>query len=68
VSGKKGKEQITLLISDDSFAAGEVLAGADGTSRVIHRTNFEQENGRFTLLPGLDPARTIKKTFTIDVK
>jgi serine/threonine-protein kinase len=68
VSNKAGKEQITLLISDESFAAGEVLAGPNGTSRVIHRTSFEQENGRFILLPGLDPARTIKKTFTIDVK
>jgi serine/threonine-protein kinase len=69
VSSKAGKEEIVLLMSDEAFTGGEVLNGAGGTSRVLHRTGFEQaSNGIITLLPGLDPARTIKKTFTINVK
>jgi mono/diheme cytochrome c family protein len=69
VSARPGKEQITLLLSDEQFAAGEVLSGPNGTSRVIHRAGFEQAaNGEITLLPGLDPARTIKKTFVVEVK
>jgi serine/threonine-protein kinase len=67
VSDKPGTEQITLLLSETAFRPGEVLTTASGRSRVVHRT-ATPEKGNAAQPPDLDAARTVKKTFLIEVK
>jgi serine/threonine-protein kinase len=67
VSDRAGTEQITLLLSETAFRPGEVLTTADGRTRVVHRT-ATPDKGNAAGPADLDPARTVKKTFVIDVK
>lgn len=68
VPGTPGKEFITVIASDAPFTGGEVLRGDGVADRVVHPYAFRATTRGIEILSSPEPARTVKKTITIETR
>jgi serine/threonine-protein kinase len=68
VPGTPGKEFVTVIASDAPFIGGEVLRGDGVADRVVHPYAFRWNGRGIDIQTSPDPARTVKKTMTIETR
>jgi hypothetical protein len=66
VKGNAGKEQITVLASEESFNDGELLRGDGVTDRVVHRFQVGSKGSAVEMQFSPNPFKTMKKTIIIE--
>jgi serine/threonine-protein kinase len=67
VQGGLGREQITLLASEQPFPAGQLLRGAGAADRVVH-TFYKLEHRSKQFVIDFNPAKMVKKTIEIETR
>src|SRR5262249_5876320 len=63
-----GKEQISVLASQEAFLEGELLRGDGVSDRLVHPVQLTLKGQGADMRISPDPVKTVKKTITMEVK